>query len=81
MEDSKTARATLRRNFLMSLIANKGKRVELDVRERNDKMNGVFEGCDCDFSHVLISKLETGIGQQPHAMVRVNDIISIKFLY
>lgn len=79
MEDNQNARFVLRKRFLLAIAAQRGKPVQLNMKEAPRAMDGVFKGCDSDFSKLLISNLETRIGQEPNVVLRVSDVNALKF--
>ncbi|VDK87023.1 unnamed protein product [Onchocerca ochengi] len=69
-------RAELRERFLRLMSFLGGKQVELDMHERT-YVTGKFNAVKADQSHYVVDSLVTPIGMIDHAILRMNDTITI----
>lgn len=77
-EVKQNQRAILREKFLKMLKQMENKK--LTIQTYNGAcVNGTFRSCDYDILNVHVSNLHTPIGTVPEALVRVNDIVFMKF--
>lgn len=72
------ARSDLRERFLRVVTALVGRTAKFAMAERTD-VRAEFGGIDIDFHEVFVRDLQTPIGRQPTALIRVNDIVSVTF--
>uniref|UniRef100_A0A0R3RUX6 Gem-associated protein 7 n=1 Tax=Elaeophora elaphi TaxID=1147741 RepID=A0A0R3RUX6_9BILA len=69
-------RAELRERFLRLMSFLGGKKVKLDMHERT-QVTGKFSAIKADQTHYIVDTLSTPIGVINHAILRMNDTISI----
>jgi small nuclear ribonucleoprotein (snRNP)-like protein len=77
MERKQEARAFLRKQYLAFIDSIIGKDVKLKMTEGESELKAKFEGCDADTSILLVSNLETSLGIQETAKIRVSDVVSL----
>ena len=65
-----------RERFLMLIGALKGKRMNFTMHERTH-VSGVFETMNREGNAIAVRALETPLGKQESALLRVSDIISM----
>lgn len=71
-------RSVLRQRFLRVMELMEGKKIDIETYQGAD-VSGVFRSADYEFKNIHVSNLNTPIGCIPNALVRTDDITTIKF--
>lgn len=77
MEETQEARALLRKKFLTFITNCLGRKVLIKMIEGEKDLEGRLEAFHVDSSLILVSQLETPLGRQESAKIRVSDIVSL----
>ena len=77
MEGKQEARAILRKDYLAFIDDIRGKDIKLRMAEGNLELKAKFEACDPETRLLLVSDLETTLGRQESAKIRVSDTVSL----
>ncbi|XP_065063342.1 uncharacterized protein LOC135689910 [Rhopilema esculentum] len=65
-----------RLRFLQLISRLKGKEAVLQMHEKT-KVKGIFEAIDIEGNTIAVKSLETPIGKQHAALIRVTDVVSM----
>lgn len=76
-ESHQKTNALNRQNFLHLLSLFRGRRAVIRMFECSKMLMCRIEACDAQFKFVAVSDLETPIGLQKRAVLRVDDILEI----
>jgi len=79
MQEKQEARAHLRKRFLGFLARQDGKHVGIKMLEGDRTLSATFRSCDAALTQVVVSDLETGLGKQKTARIRVSDSLFLSF--
>ena len=71
-------RSILRERFLNVLDYMENKPIELETSE-GSTVAGIFRSIDYDITNMHINNLMTPIGCVPEALIRITDVVTVKF--
>jgi len=69
-----------RNNFLHLLQCAQGKQASLNMYEASPKLSCQVESYEPNLKFIAVSNLKTPIGTEKAAIVRTNDLISVKYI-
>lgn len=78
-KDKQEARSELRKQFLLTLSSMKGKNVSLELYQTKNPVKAKFAGFEPSMNNFLVTDLQSGLGVIDSAVIRANDVVSIKF--
>ena len=64
--------------YIQILFIFTGQNAEFEMYD-NTRVSAQFQCCDIDVQNIVVSNLKTPLGIVPHAVLRTNDVYSIKF--
>ncbi|XP_059483094.1 uncharacterized protein LOC132201165 [Neocloeon triangulifer] len=76
-EEVQRVRTEMREKFLRLMTALAGQKCEFSMLEKTN-VRGELKGCDRDVLNLCVSNLETPLGVIPQAILRTEDIVSVK---
>jgi len=71
-------RSILRERFLRVLESMENKPIEIETFQ-GSTVSGCFRSIDYDITNIHINNLMTPIGCVPEALIRVSDVVTVKF--